>query len=294
MLCVELRPSSVYRRSTIRREIFETLPLRGARALLYNRYREAPMDENKDMIAANVKALREEKGWTQAELGEKIFVSDKLVSKWERGESVPDTDTVVRLAELAGKSVGEFTGGEKLWSEENVTAPAVKRRLVYNAVSFIADLGIVAFLVAMWAIAIREYSSLPEVIGIHFGLNGEADGFGGKGFVFLMPALSTAAAASAILFNSVKMRWSINLVVPVYLDTVAEGKEYEKLLKIMSIGVNITILLIVAMFFQAAYSVAMQVRIVMWLYLGWIGLIVVTVFACVAAGIVVVKTREEK
>lgn len=69
------------------------------------------MDKNTDMIAANVKALREEKGWTQAELGERLFVSDKLVSKWERGESVPDTDTVVRLAELAGKSVGEFTGG---------------------------------------------------------------------------------------------------------------------------------------------------------------------------------------
>lgn len=252
------------------------------------------MDKNKDMTAANVKALREEKGWTQAELGEKLFVSDKLVSKWERGESVPDTDTVVRLAELAGKSVGEFTGGEKLWSEENVSAPAVKRRLVYNAVSFLADLGIVALLVAMWAIAIREYSSLPEIIGIHFGLNGEADGFGGKGFVFLMPALSTAVAAFAALMNSVKMRWSINLVVPVYLDTVAEGKEYEKLLKIMSGGVNITLLLMVAMFFQAAYSIAMQVRIVMWLYLGWIGLIVVTVFACVAAGIVVVKTPEKE
>lgn len=250
------------------------------------------MDKNTDMIAANVKALREEKGWTQAELGEKLYVSDKLVSKWERGESIPDTDTVVRLAELAGKSVGEFTDGEKLWSEENVTAPAVKRRLVYNAVSFIADLGIVALLVAMWAIIIREYSSLPETIGIHFGLNGEADGFGSKGFVFLMPALSTATAALAVLLNTVKIRWSINLVVPVYLDTVAECKEYEKLLKIMSVGVNITLLLMVAMFFQAAYSIAMQLRIVMWLYFGWIGLIAVTVFACLAAGIAVVKSTK--
>ena len=71
------------------------------------------MDKNTDMIAANVKALREEKGWTQAELGEKLYVSDKLVSKWERGESIPDTDTVVRLAELAGEKRGRVYGRRK-------------------------------------------------------------------------------------------------------------------------------------------------------------------------------------
>ena len=247
------------------------------------------MDGNTSKIALNVKALREEKGWTQAELGEKLYVSDKLVSKWERGESIPDTDAVTKLAELAGKSVGEFTGGERLWSSESVVKPPVKRRLVYNPVSFIADLGIVALLAAMWAISAREYSSLPDIIGIHFGVDGTADGFGGKGFVFLMPAISTVAAALAALINTIKLRWSVNLVVPVYLDTLAKGKDYEKLLKIMSVGVNITLLLMVAMFFQAAYAIAMQVRIVMWLYFGWIGLIVITVFACLAAGVAVVK-----
>ena len=143
--------------------------------------------------------------------------------------------------------------------------------------------------IAMWAIAAKEYASLPEVIGIHFGMDGTADGFGGKGFVFLMPAFSTVMSALAVLANTIKLRWSINLVVPVYLDTLAEGKDYEKLLKIMSAGVNITILLMVAMFFQAAYSIAMQTKIVMWLYFGWIGLIVITVFACLAAGFAVVK-----
>ncbi len=156
------------------------------------------MDGNTSKIALNVKALREEKGWTQAELGEKLYVSDKLVSKWERGESIPDTDAVTKLAELAGKSVGEFTGGERLWSSESVVKPPVKRRLVYNPVSFIADLGIVALLAAMWAISAKEYSSLPDIIGIHFGVDGTADGFGGKGFVFLMPAISTVALAACV------------------------------------------------------------------------------------------------
>ena len=256
---------------------------------MYNINMAAEMEKDTAKTAVNVKALRDEKGWTQAELGEKLYVSDKLVSKWERGESVPDTDAVMKLAELAGKSVGEFTGGEKLWSNESVKPPAGKRRLVYNAVSFIADLGIVALLIAMWAIAAKEYASLPEVIGIHFGMDGTADGFGGKGFVFLMPAFSTVMSALAVLANTIKLRWSINLVVPVYLDTLAEGKDYEKLLKIMSAGVNITILLMVAMFFQAAYSIATQTKIVMWLYFGWIGLIVITVFACLAAGFAVVK-----
>ena len=53
---------------------------------------------DKKIISQNILRLREREGWTQAELGEKLYVSDKLVSKWERGESLPDTDNIVKLA----------------------------------------------------------------------------------------------------------------------------------------------------------------------------------------------------
>ncbi len=52
--------------------------------------------------------LRKERGMTQSELGYQLNYSDKAVSKWERGESVPDSFTVYKISELFGVSVSEL------------------------------------------------------------------------------------------------------------------------------------------------------------------------------------------
>ena len=59
------------------------------------------MDDEKlkIQIGANIAAYRKNAGLTQAGLAEKINYSDKAVSKWERGESIPDVLTLVHLAE---------------------------------------------------------------------------------------------------------------------------------------------------------------------------------------------------
>lgn len=64
----------------------------------------------KETLANNLARLRREKGLTQAELGEKLNYSDKSVSKWERGEGVPDLQVMVALSELYGVSIDEMTG----------------------------------------------------------------------------------------------------------------------------------------------------------------------------------------
>lgn len=255
-------------------------------------------DMNKDVIKNNIRKLREEKGWTQAELGAKLFVSDKLISKWERGESLPDSDNLVRLASLAGQSAGEFIGGDRIYSDDDCVAktPPEKRRLKYNVVSFIADIGIVALITAMFVLAAMAYEDLPNIIGIHFNIEGEADGFGDKGFLFLLPGMGALFGAIALIVNLVKARWSINLLVPVFLDTLATGKTLEKLLKIMSASVNITILFLNAMFLQATYAMAKQQRLVIGVYFGWLAAILVTVIGAVLVGAYVVSKgkAEEK
>lgn len=50
-------------------------------------------------IGANIAAYRKKAGLTQAGLAEKLNYSDKAVSKWERGESIPDVLTLMQLAE---------------------------------------------------------------------------------------------------------------------------------------------------------------------------------------------------
>ena len=62
----------------------------------------------KTQLGANIVAYRKRSGLTQARLAEKLNYSDKAVSKWERGESMPDVLTLVQLAELFGTSVDEL------------------------------------------------------------------------------------------------------------------------------------------------------------------------------------------
>jgi len=62
----------------------------------------------KNQLGANIAAYRKHLGLTQAGLAEKLNYSDKAVSKWERGESVPDVLTLVQLAELYGITVDDL------------------------------------------------------------------------------------------------------------------------------------------------------------------------------------------
>ncbi len=58
------------------------------------------MQELKFIIAKNIQKLRQEKGMTQLELAEKLNYSDKSVSKWERGESLPDIVVLKAVADV--------------------------------------------------------------------------------------------------------------------------------------------------------------------------------------------------
>ena len=62
----------------------------------------------KARIGSNIAAYRKRGGLTQAGLAEKLNYTDKAVSKWERGESIPDVLTLMQLAELFEIEVGEL------------------------------------------------------------------------------------------------------------------------------------------------------------------------------------------
>ena len=65
-------------------------------------------DKLKNQIGANIAAYRKRAGMTQAGLAEKLNYSDKAISKWERGESVPDVLTLTQLAEQFGITVNDL------------------------------------------------------------------------------------------------------------------------------------------------------------------------------------------
>ena len=63
------------------------------------------MENLKTVIAKNIVLLRTGEHLTQAELAEKLNYSDKAVSKWERGESLPDITVIKAIADLFGVTV---------------------------------------------------------------------------------------------------------------------------------------------------------------------------------------------
>ncbi len=73
---------------------------------------------NKEAFAAFVTQLRKEKGWTQKELAQRLYVSDKAVSKWERGLSLPDISLLIPLADCLGVGVAELLEGKRTENPE--------------------------------------------------------------------------------------------------------------------------------------------------------------------------------
>lgn len=59
-------------------------------------------------LAEKLLALRTEKGLSQEDLAEQLGVSRQSVSKWETGQSVPDLDRIIKLADLFGVTVDEL------------------------------------------------------------------------------------------------------------------------------------------------------------------------------------------
>lgn len=62
----------------------------------------------KAQIGRNIAAYRKRSGMTQAELAQRLNYSDKAISKWERGESIPDVVTIMLLAEQFEIAVEEL------------------------------------------------------------------------------------------------------------------------------------------------------------------------------------------
>ena len=68
-------------------------------------------------IGANIASYRKRSGLTQAGLAEKLNYSDKAVSKWERGESVPDVLTLVQLAEQFEVTVAQLLESAEMYGK---------------------------------------------------------------------------------------------------------------------------------------------------------------------------------
>ena len=73
------------------------------------------MDQMK--IGKFIASCRKEQGMTQAVLAEKLGISDRAISKWETGKSMPDSGIMLELCELLKINVNELLSGERIMAE---------------------------------------------------------------------------------------------------------------------------------------------------------------------------------
>lgn len=110
------------------------------------------LSELKRISAGNIIKLRTDAGLTQAELGAMLNYSDKTISKWERGEAIPDAYVLTQMAEIFGVTVDNILSSGEDWKASAEPYKAEKRYRV-DMIITIAVLGV-------WTIALTVFVSL--------------------------------------------------------------------------------------------------------------------------------------
>ncbi len=96
------------------------------------------MEKLNSIIGKNLQILRKKNKITQAQLGERLNYSDKAVSKWEKGESLPPIDVFYKLSRMYKVSLDSIVGEEKVKVREVDKADLRKRYLHITLLSLLA------------------------------------------------------------------------------------------------------------------------------------------------------------
>ncbi|MBQ2724715.1 MAG: helix-turn-helix transcriptional regulator [Clostridia bacterium] len=148
-------------------------------------------------IARNIALLRKHTGMTQAGLAEKIGYSDKSVSKWERGEGIPDVICLWQMAELFGVTV------DTLLADEPVLPGEVPETIVQTEAK-------PAYGVNRWAIVLLSMAGVWLLAALAFIIVKLAVGDSALPFVIALPVTMLLA----VIFNSIwgTRKWAFPVI----------------------------------------------------------------------------------
>jgi transcriptional regulator with XRE-family HTH domain len=101
------------------------------------------------IFADKLKSERKNKGWSQEELAEKLFVSRQSVSKWESGQNYPSIEILINISDLFGLTIDEL-----LRSDDELKKKVIKdsKQLAYPKLKAAFD---VIFLIGVLLLVIK-------------------------------------------------------------------------------------------------------------------------------------------
>lgn len=109
-------------------------------------------DSLKSIIAANISDLRKKSGMTQQDLATRLNYTDKAISKWERGESIPDVLVLKQIADMHGVTVDylltDVHEEQKPIAEEEPVDEALKKRQSLRTRGFVTGMSVLLVWIA--------------------------------------------------------------------------------------------------------------------------------------------------
>ena len=205
------------------------------------------MDDEKlrKQIGGNIAAYRKNAGLTQLGLAEKLNYSDKAVSKWERGESIPDVLTLMALAEQFDITVNDLISDpdmlpadsdsklEKAMSQ--VSEKALKRKANKNVILALST-------TLVWFVALLVFVVMSSIDFL--------DPYSWLIFLFAVPA-------NAIVLLSLRSAWHDFRWNKFYISTIVWG---------FIVAIHVTLLLAFRYNFWKLYLLGIpgQIAIFLW------------------------------
>ncbi|MFD2046542.1 helix-turn-helix domain-containing protein [Ornithinibacillus salinisoli] len=113
------------------------------------------------IFGEKLKNERKNKGWSQEELADKLFVSRQSVSKWENGQNYPSIEIIIKVSDLFGVTIDEL-----LRSDEELTEKVINdsKQLAYPRLKFMFDviflIGIALLIIKLGALALNKITAL--------------------------------------------------------------------------------------------------------------------------------------
>lgn len=175
------------------------------------------MKDIKAIIAKNITELRTQAEMTQTDLAERLKYSDKAVSKWERGESLPDISVLLEIAEIFEVNL------DYLVKEEHPKKKKKKKPIYNNPV--IAGIS----MVSVWLFAFISF--------VVMALSEKDFPFSWLSFIYAIPV----SAIVLLIFNSIWFNKRTNyIIISVLMWSILLGLH----LSFLQFGINISLIYI--------------------------------------------------
>lgn len=178
------------------------------------------------MIGKNLQILRKKNSLTQAELAEKLNYSDKAISKWEKGDSLPPIEVFYKLSQLYGVSIDNIVNEQKIKPHVIESSYLRKRYLHITLLS----------LLAVWLVALVCFVFIHIFTDKYYPIT----------FAWAVPVSTIVGLVFDVIWNKCKvMFWLISVLVWSILLCLAVQLLHFNVWEILLFGIPLQIAIII-------------------------------------------------